>query len=306
VSAARVEVQGTRPAGITHFLLNGETEMSTLVGRAAREVETPEPDPFRYGWRDVRRILPDGRVALDQVPLNLEDVLHPEPGDVIVENSAHEGIRTYLSIVLRARLAHEAGALVLSDCRVAWDVPGLRAHSPDVSVLFGVRRVREKWSTFDVAEEGVRPTLIVEITSPDPDTRTNDLGAKLDHYHRAGVPFYVIIDEDESSGTRALRLLGYRHTPAGYEPLPPDDRGRLWLEPVGLWLALREGQVRFDDGQTGAEIGDYTEQFEARDAAEQARAAMEAARVAAEARAEAAETRLRELEAELRRLRGDD
>jgi Uma2 family endonuclease len=276
--------------------------MSTLMDRAARQVEPPEPDPFRFGWRDVRRIRPDGSVELDRLPLTLEDVLHPEPGDVLVENSVHEGIRTYLSIVLRARLARVAGALVLSDCRVDWDVPGLRHHSPDISVIFGVRHAREKWSTFDVAEEGARPTLVIEVTSPD--TRSNDLEAKLEHYHRVGVPFYVLIDEDESSGMRALRLLGYRHTPAGYEPLPPDDRGRLWLEPAGLWLAIREGRVRFEDQQTGTAIGDYTEQVEALDASERARAATEEARAVAEARAEAAEIRLRDLEAELRRLRG--
>jgi Uma2 family endonuclease len=276
--------------------------MSTLIDRAAREVETPPQDPYRYGWRDVRRIRPDGGVELDQVPLTLEDALHPEPGDVVVENSAHEQIRRYLSDVLHGRLAQEPGALVLSDCRVAWDVPELRPHSPDVAVIFGVRQAREKWSTFDVTEEGVRPTLIIEITSPE--TRSNDLETKLDHYHRVGVPYYAIIDEDESSGTRALRLIGYRHTPAGYQALPLDDRGRLWLEPIGLWLATREGRVRFEDAQTGAMIGDYVEQSEALDAAEEARAAAEEARDAAKARAEAAEARLRELEAELQRLRG--
>jgi len=35
-------------------------------------------DPFRYGWRFMHRVGPDGREDLEQVPLTLEDVLHPQ------------------------------------------------------------------------------------------------------------------------------------------------------------------------------------------------------------------------------------
>ena len=48
------------------------------------------------------------------------------------------------------------------------------------------------WATLDVAAEGARPALVVEVTSPS--TRENDLGTKPDFYHRAGVPLYVIAD----------------------------------------------------------------------------------------------------------------
>lgn len=44
-------------------------------------------------------------------------------------------------------------------------------------VIRGVR-AHQNWSTFDVAAEGVRPALIVEITSPE--TRMLDLALKLD------------------------------------------------------------------------------------------------------------------------------
>jgi hypothetical protein len=43
------------------------------------------PNPFRYGWRFVRRTAEDGTESLDQVPLTLEDVLHPQENDVIPE-----------------------------------------------------------------------------------------------------------------------------------------------------------------------------------------------------------------------------
>ena len=52
----------------------------------------PEPqgeDPFRYGWRTVRRPGPNGQEVWEDVPLTLEDVLHPQEGDTISERRRH-------------------------------------------------------------------------------------------------------------------------------------------------------------------------------------------------------------------------
>jgi hypothetical protein len=46
-------------------------------------------DPFRYGWRYVKRVLPDGTVDLEQMPLTLEDVLHPQEEDHISYTNLH-------------------------------------------------------------------------------------------------------------------------------------------------------------------------------------------------------------------------
>ncbi|MGQ9827641.1 MAG: Uma2 family endonuclease, partial [Roseiflexus sp.] len=109
---------------------------------------TPQPvpltdadaDPFRYGWRLVPRPTPDNPQYLEQVPLTLEDVLHPEVGDFIVHSDFHETDRMYLTAVLRARLEPSGLAIVLSDVRIAWDIPDLRAHGPDVMVIPGARK----------------------------------------------------------------------------------------------------------------------------------------------------------------------
>ena len=101
-------------------------------------VTTPAPpadDPFRYGWRYVSRPTPNDPDHLEPVPLTLEDVLHPEVGDFIVHSDRHETDRMYLTAVLRARLEVHGRAIVLSDVRVAWDVPDLRPHGPDVMVI---------------------------------------------------------------------------------------------------------------------------------------------------------------------------
>ncbi len=196
--------------------------MSTVSTSKRPIPPLPKPDPYRYGWRYVRVEGPDGSVSFDQVPLTLEDVLFPEVGDFIVQADAHIGDWTYLRVVFKARLAGDPAAVVITDCRVDWNIPGVRPLGPDFAVFFDVKQHRD-WATLDVAAEGARPVLVVEITSPD--TRQNDLVAKVDYYYRAGVPLYVITDaKDEHDGGRRLELIAYRHTPAAYERIAPMRR----------------------------------------------------------------------------------
>lgn len=241
----------------------------------------PEPDPWRHGWRYVKVHLPDGSYDLDQVPLTLEDVLHPEEGDHNLHCDGHDEDCRYLKSVLKARLANDSSALVLSDCRVDFGAPGVRPLGPDVAVFLGVGRVND-WVTFDVAAEGARPVLVVEVTSPD--YWKNDFIKKVDFYHRAGVPLYVIVDSNESASRRKIDLYAYRNTPDGYESIELTDR-RILLEPVGLWLEVTEGdvgeRVSLFDPVSGREYGTYTQEF-ARAEAEQTRADIEQARAEAE------------------------
>jgi Uma2 family endonuclease len=232
--------------------------------------------------------------VVEQVPLTLEDVLHPQEGDQGTHAEAHERRCVYLYDVLSAQLAADPTAVVLKDVRVAWDVPDLKPHGPDLAVILGVRE-RKNWSTFDVAAEGVRPALIIEVTSPE--TASIDRSTKLEEYDLAEVPLYVIVDAVFPRRQPTLRLLGYRQSPAGYQVLVPNERGWLWLEPVRLWLGIQNDEiVCYDEG--GQPLGDYR-------ALSEALAAETQARREAERRAEASEARLRELEAELRRLRGE-
>ena len=85
----------------------------------------------------------------------------------------------------------ESARSAVSDCRVDWNLPGVRPLGPDIAVFLDVER-HKNWATLDVAAEGARPALVVEVTSPS--TRKNDLGIKFDFYHRARVPLYVIAD----------------------------------------------------------------------------------------------------------------
>ncbi len=282
----------------------------------ARPVPGSAEDPFRYGWRHVVVKQPDGRVELEQVPLTLEDLLFPEEGDFTAQFRSHIDDCLYLKMVFDALVADVPDAVVTCDNRVDFNIPGVRPLGPDVAVFFGVPRSHDP-GTLAVADPGVRPILVVEVTSPD--TRKNDLRIKKAFYERGNIPYYVIVDARPDGKRRRVKLLGFRNTPGGFEPIPLDDQDRLWLEPLGVWLTIIDERVACVDGETGRTMEGYVAQSQARADAE-ARAADES-RIAAEAtaradantriaevataRADAAEARTRELEAELRRLRGE-
>jgi colicin import membrane protein len=277
--------------------------MSTVVNPQTPPPALEKEDPWRYGWRYVQRESPDGVVGYERVPLRQEDLLHPREDDFIVTNDAHNRDCTYLKNVLEAWASGKQGMLVLADVRVDWQRAGIEPHGPDLAVFEGVREWEPTDGTFTVADHGAQPVLVIEVTSPS--TRNIDLGDKVAEYARAGVPFYAIIDRHEGPQGADDRLLGYRAIPEGQLRLPLDERGRLWLAPVGLWLAVEDRKAALYD-EWGNRLGEYPKVVEERKIAE-ARAAAEAeARRLYENRALEAEIRVKELEAELQRLRGQN
>jgi hypothetical protein len=75
-----------------------------------------------------------------------------------------------------------------------------------------------------------------------------------------------------------------------FEGMPLAAHGRLWLEPLRLWLGIADNEIVCYD-EADQPLGNYVELKPALETARQARAAVEA--------------RLQELEAELRRLHGE-
>ena len=93
----------------------------------------------------------------------------------------------------------------------------------------------------------------------------------------------MIVDRKRYEGP--IRLIGYRHTPAGYVEMPLDAQGRLALPVFGLILSAQGNRVVLHDGQTGEELGNYQAVTEALEAEAEARQVAEAnARAEAEAR----------------------
>lgn len=251
--------------------------MATIIEEIRQPGDSPA-DPFRYGWCYRQSFDADGAPIIEQIPLTVEDLLHPQEGDQVTHWAENQRRRRYLCDIFEAQLRHDPTAVVLDDVRVAWDVPDLGAHGPDIAVILGVRE-RKNWSTFDVAQEGVRPALLIEITSPE--TASIDRSVKLEEYEVAGVPLYVIVDGVSRRRDTTLRILAYELTPVGYQPIATNGHGRIWLAPVRSWLGITDGELACFD-ETGQRLGNFVAQLD---------------------RAEAAEQRVKELEAELQRLR---
>lgn len=278
------------------------------------------PDPFRFGWRDVQQIGPNGSKRWVQVPLTWEDALHPQEGDHISENRQQEIDRRYLASVLEMHLSGNPRTLVLSDCLINWGVRGLGNHSPDICVFADVNEPqRRNWRTFRVAAEGARPVLAIEIVSPDTHdqrVRDNDVVIKVREYYRAGVPLYVIVDQERPDGPR--QLIGYRRGARKYLRMRPDTQGRVLLEPVRLMLGLRDERAVCWDADTDKEIDDLATTAQAlreaqaalRTATQERRAAQAAfeaetqARRALEMTLTEVLTRFRNLEDRIRELEG--
>ena len=304
IACIRVKmIAGGKQDAVTEFD-QSRNAMSTVADSKSDPLLSPIHDRYYYGFRDEQVLQPDGTYKRQRIALTLRDHLHPHEGDCFMEGEVHCVVRMYLHDVCKMRLQDNQSALVLSDTGVYWDDPELGNHSPDVTVIFGIRRQRPFWKSFIVADEGVKPHLLFEVVSPR--YRKTDVVEKMEEYHRAGVPIYVILDRAQEEDPFSIKA--YQWRPQQYVPLPLEPDGRLWLADLNLWLGVDGQRVRFFDGTTNEEIGDLAEKTafanaeKARADALQLQLDNEKARAEALAAAQVAlEIRLRELEAELAR-----
>ncbi len=256
-------------------------------------------DPYVYGWRYLKYTDMHGQMQYEHIPLTIEDILHPQEDDHRMHAYEHENICRYLGNVFQKQTSSDPQSVVLLDVRTAWDKQDLRPHTPDISVAFKVKEVKN-WSTFYEREEGTRPNLIVEVTSPE--TRHLDLDDKVKEYAKAGVEYYFIIDHYQRGGKEYRRLLGYHLRDKSYEELKGNEQGWLWMEPLRVWLAWTGDKLVCYD-ETWQLMLDYAAESKARAEESKARAEETKARLEAEQRVEAVEAKLRQLEEELRLLR---
>lgn len=300
-------------------------------GTAVREDDLPPPDdPFFYGWRDVfQPINGSDKEEWIQIPLTLEDVLHPQLGDVIVQDPSHDEACDSLRDGLKRHLAHEPQTLVYNDVGIDWGIAGIKPVAPDISVIRNATTVFPT-SVYYVKKYGGRVDLVIEVTSRN--TWKVDIDGwrtpnKFELYAQFGVQYYIIVDvRTHRFGHHSPPLIVYRLGLDGqYEQQQPDDRGWYWIDTVELWIGPYEDWVSWYDAD-GNKIGTYIEEKEGRlheaqackvaeeraqyeadarhCAEEQARAEAEARQREAELR-QRAEERIRELEALIRATRQD-
>ena len=204
-------------------------------------------DPYPYGWREAIRTLPDGTEVLERTPLTLEDILHPQVGDYRMHDPTNMSDFVTIS-TMYCPPDSQRSRMPWSCMTCVWPGHTLISESAWTRHCGDFQRpaTHINWSTFSEAEEGTKPSLIIEIVSPS--TRSVDVVKKVDHYARVGVPNYIIVDRFERRGVMVRELVGYRLTPDGYEELSPNADGWLRLEPVNLWLGLEgEDLVCYDE-----------------------------------------------------------
>jgi Uma2 family endonuclease len=254
---------------------------------------SPDGDPFFYGYRLRCVRLPSGEEVEQQIPLTPEDLLDPQPGDVVGQSGPHQKLLRLLVNLLTAFFASREDILVTSDMKMLWGIPGLPEPAPDIAVIPSIRDKDADRDSFDVVEEGTRPGLIIEVvSSKDAETRRNDYERKVEIYQKAGIPEYLILDPPTSRTKKRLLMTGYRLGVDGrYQQIEADAEGRLLSQTTQLLFGVAE------DGRTLQVVDVATgEHLPAPEEVEAALARETEAR-------KAAESEVARLRAELERLR---
>jgi IS4 transposase len=215
-------------------------------------LSTPQSDRAtelaERGWRTVAETRADGTTTFAKMPLTSEEFLHPQDGYRLPNSTFHDDVAGHAKDVLTRRYAKDPTVGVFRDLLVEWDVPGQGDHCPDTFVAFGIAHKDRNRSKFIVADEGVSPSFIVEVVSPR--YRKEDRETKVVEYARTGVREYVIVDRRRQRGEFVEEVLGYRLVEGIYQPIAPDEEGRIRCETVGVLMSLQEGRLVIEDAET--------------------------------------------------------
>ncbi|MEQ9367787.1 Uma2 family endonuclease [Coleofasciculus chthonoplastes] len=209
-------------------------------------------DLAESGWRVVTVNQPDGTITQTKVPLTPEEFLHPQEGYHLPNSTFHDDIAGQAKDILTRRYANDSTTGVFRDLLIEWDSPGQGDHCPDTFVAFGIRNKGENRSKFIVADEGVRPSFILEVVSPR--YRKEDREKKVLEYARTRVNEYVIIDRRLMRGQVIEDVLGYRLVEGLYQPITPDEEGRIYCSTLGVLMSLHNGGLVIEDANTGERL----------------------------------------------------
>ena len=246
--------------------------------------EPSTQEAFPYGWRIVATTEPDGSETIKYIPLQPENFLDPQLGDVMVQSEQHFRLVKSLFDRFDIRYLNDPTTGVMSDVKMLWGIPGLQEPAPDLAVIPHLMTKGQEHSSFDTVTEGTRPCLVVEVISP---RYAGDDTTKVSIYARAGVQEYVIINPHFDDWDKPYELTGYRLAQGQYVPIQPDDAGRLYSMTTTVWFGLDESErnLVLEDGDSNELLLDNR--------------AAHAARLQAEQRATAAEAEVARLRAQL-------
>lgn len=286
-----------------------ESRASNRVATVTAAIEkesVPEKDTFHYGWRICWDKGPDGHERSRYVPLTYQDLLDPQLGDHVTQDSLHIDLVLKLLGLLKAHFSADPRVGIFGDLKVFFDLPGLPDPGPDLFVARGVEDRDRRRTSFRTHEERGRIVLVVEVVSPE--YREKDYESLPPVYEKAGIDEYLIIEALGTYLTDAYKLTGHRlGEDRRYHPIEHDEQGGLELESVGLWIAPDPDGwgLQLVDQATGQRLLSFEEASKAakKQVAEEAQARQAAERQAAEeARArKTLEEKIVRLEKELQR-----
>ncbi|MEM7533552.1 MAG: Uma2 family endonuclease [Chloroflexota bacterium] len=243
-----IQLQRNRRMPMIDFLVDSPVETNNSLELEFVTKPDPKEDDTIYGWRTVCEMDEDGNEHWIEIPLTLEDYLHPQEGDKFMINSGHDVITGYICSALgtyigyRTRIVDGVGSVSYGDVGIDWNIPDEAAISPDVSIIHNVRNPLEIRGIFNIAEEGTTPSLVIEVTSPS--TRSADFHQKFEKYERREVPYYIIVDTMDKT---SFQLVGYEMIGNGYVEMTPNEQGWLWMPPVNAWIGVQGNEVRCYD-----------------------------------------------------------
>jgi Uma2 family endonuclease len=232
-------------------------------------------------------------MELLELPLTPELFLDPQIGDTMVQGGPHSlAIHDLFDRLLRWAGRHP-DVLVQSDVKHFLG-PGLSRPVPDISVVRGLADPGRSFTSYNVVTEGAPPCLVLEVVSPtSARIRNVDEKDKVQHYQRAGIAEYLLLDLPRQGNLHRFGFSGYRLDAAGlYRSIEPDSRGYLLSESTRLRFGVSSDGQRISilDDETGEPLRSSQEETRRAEAAEK--------------RAEAAESEIARLRAEMDRLRG--
>jgi Uma2 family endonuclease/FtsZ-binding cell division protein ZapB len=222
---------------------------STTSDRAPKFATTDEL--AECGWKLEEIILPDGNTDYAMIPLTEDEFLHPQEGYRLPNSTFHGTVAGDVKDMLDRRYANEPQVGIFQDLLVGWD-SDMPDHCPDVFVAFGIDNKEQNRTKFFVDREGARPAFILEVVSPR--FRKADRETKAVHYAQAGVQEYVICDRRTYRKQLTEEVLGYRLRGNHYQPITPDEDGRILCQTLGVWISLQSGQIVLEDAETGERL----------------------------------------------------